>query len=335
MNFRRHSPVSQSAYHDLLQSLMDEAVLEIKGAPSLVERGGKRYWYDSYRIGTQVRKRYIGEDSADLRQRLDRHASLKAAAKERLQSRTRLVRLLRAEGFSSLDSGTASLVAALAKAGVFRLGGTIVGTTAFRLYEAELGVKFRLDETAQTADLDIASFERLSLALDDQIEPSMGVILGEFAFEPVPSLNRGPAWRWRRNSGETLVEFLTPAFGEEEQRPLAALGVTAQSLHHLNYLIAEPIQAVVIYRSGLLVQIPRPERFAIHKLIVADRRKGTDRRKSEKDRRQAAFLISVLSEDRPEELSEAYQNALARGPKWRERIGRSLEKMPETLKMLG
>jgi hypothetical protein len=30
---------------------------------------------------------------------------------------------------------------------------------------------------------------------------------------------------------------------------LIALGVSAQALHHLNYLIAEPIQAAVLYRS--------------------------------------------------------------------------------------
>jgi len=45
------------------------------------------------------------------------------------------------------------------------------------------------------------------------------------------------------------------------QRPLIALGVSAQALHHLNYLIAEPIHAAVLYRSGVLVQIPRPERY--------------------------------------------------------------------------
>ena len=44
---------------------------------------------------------------------------------------------------------------------------------------------------------------------------------------------------------------------------MIALGVSAQALHHLNYLIAEPIQAAVLYRSGVLVQIPRPERYAI------------------------------------------------------------------------
>jgi len=55
-----------------------------------------------------------------------------------------------------------------------------------------------------------------------------------------------------------------------------------------------------------LVQIPQSERCAIHKLIVADRRRGgPDALKSGKDRRQAAFLIRVLAEDRPEELRDA------------------------------
>jgi hypothetical protein len=74
---------------------------------------------------------------------------------------------------------------------------------------------------------------------------------------------------------DTLVEFLTPSFrSEEDIRELPALGVAAQSLHFLNYLIAEPIKAAALYRSGVLVQIPRPEAYAVHKLIVANRRKA-------------------------------------------------------------
>ena len=84
------------------------------------------------------------------------------------------------------------------------------------------------------------------------------------------------------------LEFLTPAFRpEEEIRDLPALGVSAQSRHFLTYLIADPIKAAVLNRSGVLVQIPRPKRFAIHKLIVADRRRGgPDALKSVKDRRR-------------------------------------------------
>lgn len=106
---------------------------------------------------------------------------------------------------------------------------------------------------------------------------------------------------------------------------MAALGVVAQRLHHLNYLIAEPIKAAITYRSGVLVQIPQPERHAIHKLIVADRRRpGDDALKSKKDRRQAAFLIEVLAQDRPDELRDAYEDALSRGRKWRSRVDASL-----------
>jgi hypothetical protein len=42
----------------------------------------------------------------------------------------------------------------------------------------------------------------------------------------------------------------------EQIRDLPALGVSAQSRHFLNYLIADPIKAAVLDRSGVLVQIP-------------------------------------------------------------------------------
>ena len=196
----------------------------------------------------------------------------------------------------------------------------------FRLDEGELGLRLRLDHLAQTDDIDIASFERLSLALEDVTAPPLTEVLAEFDFAPVPDLDRGRVWRWRQTRGNQLVEFLTPSFSEEEgRRPLAALGVDAQALHHLNYLIADPIPAAVTYRSGVLVQIPRPERFAIHKLIVADRRRdGPDTLKARKDLMQAEILIEALAEDRPDELVEAWHDARNRGPKWRERVDRSL-----------
>ena len=323
---RRHSSTAHAAYHDLLRSLQDEMVSDLRGAPTEVRRNGRVYWYDSYRIGSDVRKRYIGEDSDELRRRFANVAVLREEREERRQRRSRLIRILRAEGFLGLDAATGSLLAALSNVGVFRLGGTIVGTVAFRLYEGELGLRYELDQAARTDDVDIASFERLSLALDDVVEEPLQSVLSEFAFEPAPSLDRHRSWRWRQTRGEALVEFLTPSFGEhEDTRPLPALGVHAQALHYLNYLLAEPIRAAVPYRNGILVQIPRPERFAIHKLIVADRRReGADSLKAVKDRLQATFLIEARARDRPDDLREAYEDALARGPRWRERLQASI-----------
>lgn len=330
----RHSPTAHAAYHDLMRLLLDDRTSDIRGTPTRVMRGGKVYWYDTFRVGSDVRKTYIGEETPDLLARLERHRDLRSASDGRAEERARLVRILRAERFMSLDAASGSLLAAMASAGVFRLGGTMVGTHAFRLYEGELGLRYRFDDLAQTGDLDIASFERLSLALDDQAEPTVEKVLSDFAFDPIPTLDRDPAWRWRQSKGGALVEFLTPAFGDEGVKPLAALGVAAQALHHLNFLIAGPIPAAVLYRSGVLVQIPRPERFAIHKLIVAARREGRDRLKAEKDRRQARFLIRALVEDRPDDLKEAYQDALSRGPKWRERIETTLAVMPDVAAIL-
>ena len=249
---------------------------------------------------------------------------------------SRLTRLLRAEGFIATDRDTGSLLTAFAKAGVFRLVGTRVGTSAFALYQGELGIQLAMDDLAQTGDIDFESFERLSVALGDRVEKEPGEILQSLKFDPVPAIQGHEVWKRHQSRGKALVEFLTPAFGDEEVKPLPALWVSALGLNYLNFLIADPIPAIALYRSGVLVQIPLPERFAIHKLIVADRRLGgPDHLKTRKDRDQAAFLIEVLAQDRPDELRKAHQDAMMRGPPWKTRIEASLARMQETKAVFG
>ena len=333
---RRHSPTALAAYQDLVSLLLDDAISDIRGTATSRVRGERTYWYDRYRIGSDMKERYLGEDLEELRDRIGRFNALKEETTARRKERARLVRLLRSERFLGMDGATGSLVGALAKVGVFRLGGVLVGTVAFRLYEGELGLRLSLDQAAMTNDIDIASFEKLSLALGDTVLQSLEEVLGDFEFTPVPSLDRGKVWRWRQSNGKSWIEFLTPSFQEQEEiRDLPALGVSVQSLHHLNYLIAEPIQAAAVYRDGILVHIPRPERFAIHKLIVSDRRReGPDGPKAAKDLSQAEFLIAVLAEDRPSDLAAAYENAMARGPRWCERIERSLKRSPASAELI-
>ncbi|PKR89732.1 hypothetical protein CXZ10_07480 [Pleomorphomonas diazotrophica] len=330
-----HSRAAQVAYQDLLRLHLDEAASQLIGSIEERTRNGRIYLYDKFRIGSEMKSRYLGEGTAELRARLKRAAALKAAGEERRSTMARLARVLRAEGFIGTDRDTGSLLLAFARAGVFRLGGTLIGTAAYALLQGDLGVRFGSEELAQTGDIDFASFEQLSVALGDEVEENPGDILQALKFDPVPGVMDRQVWKWRQSRGTAMVEFLTPAFGDESVKPLPALGVSAQALNYLNFLIAEPIPAVALYRSGVLVQIPRPERFAIHKLIVADRRQGgPDQAKSRKDRGQAAFLIEVLAEDRPDDLREAYEDALSRGPRWRERLEASLARMPGTAEIL-
>lgn len=182
---------------------------------------------------------------------------------------------------------------------------------------------------ANTGDIDIAQFERLSVALEDHVDPALADTFSTLKFDPVPDHDPNKTWRWAQGGSGQLVEFLTPAFGQEIVRELPALGVNAQALNYLNYLIADPIYAAAIYRSGILVQVPRPEKFAVHKLIVADRRRGgASQLKASKDREQAAFLFEVMAEDRPDDLSAAYTTAMEAGPRWREHIEKSLKRQP-------
>lgn len=333
---RRHSPVAVAAYHDLTSRLLDDAASDIRGAPTARERGGKTYWYDRYRIGAATRERYLGEDTPDLRRRMEQFLSLKATRDDRRRERARLVRLLRSERYLGLDNTIGGLVAALSRTGLFNLGGVIVGTAAFRLYEGELGLRLSLDETAMTNDIDIASFETLALAKDDVVEPALAEVFDSLDFTPVPALDNERTWRWRQAGSNTIVEFLTPSFRDEEDlRDLDTLGVSGQSLHHLDYLIADPIDAAAVYREGVLVKAPRPERFAIHKLIVADRRRdGPDSLKAQKDLAQADILVGVLAQDRPMDLAEAFEEAMDRGPRWRFRLENSLRRAPRIAERL-
>lgn len=335
MEVLSHSRPALVAYQDLLRLHLDETASGLIGTIEERRRNGRIYLYERFRIGTEMKSRYLGEDKPELRARLERAEALKADAEARRKRMAKLTRTLRAEGFITPDRETGSMLLAFSRVGVFRLGGTLVGTFAHSLYQGELGVRMDYEELAQTGDIDFASFERLSVVLEDKVEESPAKILRSLKFDPVPGVHDRQVWRWRQSRSEAMVEFLTPAFGHETVKPLPALGVSAQGLNYLNFLIADPIPAVALYRSGVLVQVPRPERFAIHKLIVADRRHGgPDHLKARKDRDQASFLVTVLAEDRPDDLAEAYQDALSRGPRWRQRIEASLKRMPKVAERL-
>ena len=58
-----------------------------------------------------------------------------------------------------------------------------------------------------------------------------------------------------------------------------------------------PVQACVIGQAGAcMINVPAPERYAIHKLIVAGERPAAERTKARKDLMQAASLASYFLE---------------------------------------
>lgn len=324
-----------TTYQDLLEAHRMHSVSTLGGTPILTQKNNKGYWYAQQRIGPRIIDKYIGPDTPEVRLRIEQAGSIseeQAAFNKRCSS---MVAQLRAAGLPTLDRDTGKVLNAMAKVGTFRLGGTLIGTQAFRLYSAELGVRFP-SALGVTSDLDIAAFENLKLVIDDKVDPSLADTFKDLKLLPAPGLDmKNRPTRWVPPGGGTMVDFLTPKMLEERETVLLEpLGVYAQALAFLNFLIAEPIPAVGLYRSGVLVQIPRPERYAIHKLIVASRRHESSAAKAMKDLAQAKLLIGILREDRPHELSDAFDQAYNKGPSWKSAMEASFKRQPELRAML-
>ena len=75
--------------------------------------------------------------------------------------------------------------------------------------------------------------------------------------------------------------------------------------------------AVVVGGSGILVNVPLPARFALHKLWVAKSRSVAEQTKARKDRAQAAQILEVLKSDRPQDIDEAVIAMKVRRKMWR------------------
>ena len=118
---------------------------------------------------------------------------------------------------------------------------------------------------------------------------------------------------------------------------MPALGrASAENLRFLDFLIYEPVRTVLLHREGVNVNIPAPERYAIHKLIVASRRRtdALGRAKRDKDLVQASLLSEALVETRQSYLlADAYREAWARGEAWQEAILSGLVLMPDNGKL--
>ena len=331
------SMAAQGWYYDLISLLLDEEVSEIRGSVLEKKKGNRVYLYDNYRIGGKTVQKFIGLKTDELLERLSDMNELKKKRDNRRKARSDLVKNLRTERVLSPDVSTGKVLFALSASGTFRLGGALIGTNAFRAYELELGVRFDSSNAVGTKDLDIASFERFSIAVDDVAIPDIPSALKALGYDAAPSLNSRNTWRWINHSNSSVgeVEFLTPSFDETEGvKYLQALKVNAQSLHYLNFLLRDAIDAALLYRDGVLVKIPRPERYAIHKLIVASRRADRGLLKSRKDLMQATLLMEILHETRPGDLSDAYHEALENGSSWRNHIEKSFRQAPHLRKLV-
>jgi hypothetical protein len=187
----------------------------------------------------------------------------------------------------------------------------LIGTLAFRAYANVFGVRFH-KSALQTQDVDIAHDRAIGVALArDTSSVRLEEIIEKSGLNlhPVPPLDRKqPSTSFKVRGRDLRVDFLTPMTGRESSKAafLPAFGLSAKPLRFLDYLIKDPIQAVVLGSDVVLVNIPSPAYFAMHKLWVSAHRPAAFQAKAAKDRIQAEQLIEVIIEDRPGDLRDAW-----------------------------
>ncbi|WP_347341523.1 GSU2403 family nucleotidyltransferase fold protein [Bradyrhizobium pachyrhizi] len=235
------------------------------------------------------------------------------------ERRTLVSTLVRSLGLPRPAAEIGEIIAALARAGVFRLRGVLVGTIAYQTYAAMLGLRLPSASTI-TMDIDIAQFTNVSIAIGDRTAPVLEVLKKvNKSFRPASNVVDGRRATSYSATGGLRVDFLTPDDHTKTGRPrkLPALQTDAQPLHFLDFLIRDPEPAVVLHGAGIYVHVPAPARYAVHKLIIS-RRRPEGFAKRDKDLHQAEVLLAALAEKRPHDLKSAWEEAYECGPKWRQ-----------------
>jgi hypothetical protein len=277
---------------------------------------GKEYYYFQNALpGGALRQIYIGRRTPELEDVVRRFASGRADAEADRTSIERICALLRVGGAATTDAAAARVIAALADAAVFRLGGVLVGTHAFIVLGNMLGVTWE-HGPLRTDDVDVAAERALAVAVPELAADIPGTLEAlEMGFLPVPGLSpTEPATSFKVRGRSLRVDLLTPLRGQPRGAVfIQRIRAAAQPLRYLDYLIEDSQPAAVVDGGGVLVHIPQPARFAVHKLIVARSRASAFQTKADKDVRQAAALIEVLAEDRPGDLRLALKAVADRG----------------------
>ncbi len=298
----------------------DRDVSHLNGSFGTKTIHGSLQWYFSFRdVDQRVRQVYVGPDTDEVRGLVQRAGA--ARPQERLRP---LARSASALGCIPTQRKHLSVILRLNEYGFFRAGGVLVGTHAFLAYANQLGVRWESGE--QTADIDFAHAGRnISIALpaNIQAQPHTALTAMEAGFLPLVQYRgtAGASYR-HRDEPEFQIDFLTPKTGRsDEPVTVESLDVALQPLRFMEFSLEDVQQATLFDPAGraVVVTLPAPERYAIHKLLVIGERQGAFKAKASKDMAQAASLIEFLRDTDPDAVREAWEDARGRGPGWTRR----------------
>lgn len=318
--FQSLSLTAQTAYAQLLDSVqaldLARSVADLNGSFASKNVKGRRYWYFQFtEISGRLRQLYVGPDSTQLRELIARQA--RDGNADALEP---LARSAMALGCMPVLAGHFRVIRRLSEYGFFHAGGVLVGTHTFLAFGNMLGARW--GDASRTQDVDFAhAGKQLAIALpaDIEIDTPAAIESLKMGFLPLGSSDGKPGGTWLSpRDPDFQLDFVTPLHrGGTEPYRHPQLGMILQPLKFMEYLLEDLQQAALFCADGaVLVNVPHPARYALHKLIVAGERPAMRAAKSNKDLLQCAALLAVYRQGSVEQVVAAWHDLLARGPGW-------------------
>lgn len=302
-----HSPALTTLYGDLGNYARAQSLAFPGTAGSILERSnasGFRYFTHQFYGGTgRKTERYVAgpvDDPAaralaeDMGRRI---AELKQAVPQ--------LRMLGREGYALVEPRTYATLAGLFNDKYFGAGAVLVGSQAYGALLNQLGARAA---PYATQDVDIAAGTKLAFDAPPARSFLETLKTSGIQFAEVPQLSRRKPSTSFKEPGRSFfqVDLLVPSDSDEVGIvALPELRAHATALPYLRYLLREPQESVILAREGCcVVNVPSPERFALHKLVVSQLRKARSE-KSDKDILQACVLFAILADNHPGALEAA------------------------------
>lgn len=290
-----------------------------------------KQWYLQLTLGSQKTQHYIGPDSKEVQNLICSEKELWKKSEPDRKTREQLVAMLTKGGAQSISAAEGRVFELIERAGAFLVGGVLVGSHAFSIYGNMLGVNWPTKIT-QTHDVDIASDNHIALGLrNEPVDLKQVLMDAEMGFVEVPAFNKkSPSTSFRIQGKQLSVDLLTPMVGKPTSKPvlITALNTYAEPVRFLDYLLDDIQPAAIVARSGILVNVPSPARFALHKLVTSSRRPAALQTKTIKDIDQAQLLLVALLEDRPGDIPLAIKAAKKMPGKFLDQMKSGLKKLP-------
>ena len=317
---------AQNAYAQLIEASLGteyfRGVADLPGSFCKKTVKGRVYWYFQFTEPSgKLHQIYVGPDSAEVQKLV-----LKQKEDAPSASLIPLARSAIALGCTPVLPRHYRVIRRLADYGFFKAGGRLIGTHAFLAYGNMLGQRWGSQD--RTQDIDFAhAGKRLSLLLPNNVEVKTNDAIESLAmgFLPVAALSGKTGGTYLIPSEPDFrLDFLTPLHrGGDEPYNHPQLHITLQPLPFMEFSLESVEQSVLFCAEGaVLVNVPSPERFALHKLVVYAERSGAFRIKSSKDLLQSVCLLDYLWSTRPDTLEQALDDFLTRGPGWVTRLKR-------------